>query len=77
MTDATYVPPPGISLLFCSSAEIQAAPAEEREAYYRIVENLCSYPEDYGFQYETDADIAKDDAVDVALAGAMNDWGGR
>lgn len=37
---AAYKASAGLSLLFCSRAEILAAPAEEREAYYRIVGGL-------------------------------------
>lgn len=39
MTDGIeiYKRPAGLSLMFCSRAEIEAAPAAEREAYYRIV----------------------------------------
>lgn len=69
-----YQRPPGLSLLFCSRAEIEAAPAAEREAYYRIVESLVANPEAYGFRDETDADLAADAAVDRRLSGLNNDW---
>lgn len=32
-----YKRPAGLSLFFCSRKEIEAAPREEREAYYRLV----------------------------------------
>ncbi len=79
MSDAaqieTYVRPAGLSLLFCSRAEILAAPAAEREAYLRIVDSICAHPEAYGFRHETAADLEDDDAVDRGLAGLNNDWG--
>ena len=39
--------------MFCSREEILAAPAAEREAYYRIVGHIVDHPEDYGFEQET------------------------
>jgi hypothetical protein len=69
-----YVPPPGISLLFCSRAEILAAPEVEREAYYRLVEGILADPGACGFRHETWQDLAADDAVDRGLAGLNNDW---
>jgi hypothetical protein len=50
---APYVRPAGLSLMFCSREEILAAPAAEREAYYRIVGQIVDHPEDYGFEHET------------------------
>lgn len=50
---APYVRPAGLSLMFCSREEILAAPAEEREAYYRIVGHIVDHPEEYGFEQET------------------------
>lgn len=70
-----YVRLPGIGLLFASRADIEAAPAEEREAYLRIVDNLVANPEAFGFRHETAADVADDYAVDRALAGLNDDWG--
>lgn len=71
----TYQRPPGISLLFASRAEIQAAPAEEREAYYAIVEGLVANPEAFGFRYETAADLDADYTVDRGINAANQDWG--
>lgn len=70
-----YVRPPGLSLLFCSAAEIAAAPPAEREGYYRVVESLCANPEAYGFRYETAMDLAREDAADRRTAAANQDWG--
>jgi hypothetical protein len=67
--------PPGVGLLFCSRAEILAAPAEERAAYYAIVEGLVAHPESFGMRRETAADLEKDDAVDRSLAALNDDWG--
>lgn len=69
-----YPQPPGVSLLFCSRAEIDAAPAAEREAYYCIVGGLMADPESFGFYFETAADRAREDSVENALAGANHDW---
>jgi hypothetical protein len=70
-----YVPPPGISLLFCSRAKVLAAPAEERAAYYAIVEGLVATPGSFGFRRETTADLESDDVVDRRLAVLNDDWG--
>lgn len=70
-----YVPPPGISLLFCSRAEILAAPEIEREAYYRIVDAIVADPGACGFRHETWQDHEADDAFDRRLAGLNDDWG--
>ena len=67
--------PLGISLLFASRAEILAAPAEECDAYFQIVEALVKRPEDFGFRHETSADLDADDAVDRGLHGMNQDWG--
>jgi hypothetical protein len=72
--DEQYKRPPGLSLLFCSRAEIEAAPAAEREAYYRIVDGLVSAPEAYGFRRETAADLDADEAVDRRVSALNNDW---
>jgi hypothetical protein len=49
-----YKRPPGLSLLFCSRAEIEAADPVERAAYYRIVEGICEQPEAFGFKHDDD-----------------------
>lgn len=67
--------PPGLSLLFCSRAEIEAAPAAEREAYLRIVDSFVANPEAYGFRRETAADLEADDAVDRKVAALNDNWG--
>lgn len=67
--------PPGISLLFCSRAEILAAPAEERAAYYAIVEGLVANPESFGLRRETTADLQADFAADREQARLDDDWG--
>ena len=51
---APYVRPAGLSLMFCSREEILAAPAAEREAYYRIVGQIVDHPEEYGFEQENE-----------------------
>ncbi len=56
--------PPGISLLFASAAEIAAAPAEEREAYLRIVEGLLADPEAAGFQRDGNTLTAVDSDIE-------------
>ena len=68
---------PGVSLLFCSLAQIEAAPAEERAAYYRIVDSIVADPEAYGLQRVGAADASHDNAVDAGLIGLNNDWVGR
>jgi hypothetical protein len=72
--ETEYQRPAGLSLLFCSRAEIDAAPAGEREAYFRIVESICANPGAYGFRYETAMDLAREDAADRAIHGANQDW---
>lgn len=67
--------PPGVSLLFASRAEILAAPAAERDAYYRIVDALVARPEDFGFRHDTAADLEADAAADRAIHGMNQDWG--
>lgn len=52
--DEKYVRPAGLSLLFCSKAQIAAAPQAEREAYYRIVEGICENPEAFGLEPDND-----------------------
>lgn len=49
-----YIRPAGLSLMFCSRAEIEAAPQEEREAYYRIVNGICSDPAAFGLKSDDD-----------------------
>lgn len=66
---------PGLSLLFCSRAEILAAPAEEREAYFRLVDAFLARPEECGFRRETVADLEADDVVDRSIHGMNQDWG--
>lgn len=65
----------GVALLFAPRAEIEAAPAEEREAYFAIVEGLLANPEAAGFRFETAADRAADDAGDNTFGGLSEDWG--
>jgi hypothetical protein len=67
--------PPGVSLLFCSRAEILAAPAAEREAYYRIVDGLVAAPEAFGFRRDNDADLTADVCADRRIAVLNQDWG--
>lgn len=56
--------PLGVSLMFASAAEIAAAPAEEREAYLRIVNGILTDPEAYGFRLESPTElVAVDDNV--------------
>lgn len=65
--------PPGVALLFASKEAIAAAPAAEREAYYRIVEDICAEPAAFGFRRETAVDLDADSAADRS-AGFNNDW---
>jgi hypothetical protein len=66
--------PPGTGLLFATSAEIEAAPAAERDAYYAIVRSLLTDPQAYGFRNETPADLAIDDVIEGRVAAVNNDW---
>ncbi len=76
MTDARpYVPPPGISLLFASRTEIEAAPSAERQAYYAIVEGIMADPGACGFRFETAEDLQREDSDDRRLSAANQDWG--
>lgn len=72
---AAYTRPPGVSLLFCSRSEIEAASAAEREAYYAIVESLLADPESFGFRRETNIDRQAEFAADRRQASFNGDWG--
>lgn len=63
--------PAGVGLLFRSRAEIAAAPAAEREAYFRIVDGIVANPEAYGLRRDNAADAQADETIDRKLA-AMN-----
>lgn len=67
--------PPGVSLLFCSAAEIASAPAAEREAYNRIVDRLVADPAAFGFRHETAFDLEADAAADQRISSFNDDWG--
>ena len=68
------VRPPGVSLLFCSQAAIDAAPAAEREAYYAIVDAIVEKPENFGLRLETGDDLSNEFAADRRIAGEEQDW---
>ena len=69
-----YVRPPGVGLLFASLAEIEAAPAAEREAYLRIVEAILADPSCCDMRRENAEDLARESASDARIAGINNDW---
>lgn len=66
--------PAGLSLLFHSRAELDAAPAAEREAYYRIVDGIVADPEACGFRFETEADLEAEDAADRRITAMNHEW---
>jgi hypothetical protein len=66
--------PPGVGLLFRPQSAIDAAPAGERDAYYRIVEGICADPGACGFDFGTPADLEADAVVDARLAALNDDW---
>ncbi|MBR0879514.1 hypothetical protein JQ608_20480 [Bradyrhizobium liaoningense] len=72
-----YVRPLGVSLMFASRTEIEAAPAAEREAYLRIVEAILADPASCDMRRENDDDLAREPALDAKLAGINNDWVSR
>lgn len=66
--------PPGVSLLFCSQSEIDAAPVAEREAYYAIVDAIVEEPELFGLRHETGDDWSKEFAADRQIAAEEQEW---
>lgn len=69
-----YVRPLGVSLMFASRAEIEAAPAAEREAYYAIVEAFLADPSSCDMRRENGEDLVRESMLEARLAGLNNDW---
>ncbi|MCK1577866.1 hypothetical protein [Bradyrhizobium sp. 174] len=69
-----YVRPLGVSLMFASRAEIEAAPAAEREAYYAIVEAFLADAASCDMRRTSAEDLARETVLDSRLAGINNDW---
>jgi hypothetical protein len=60
--------------MFASRAEIEAAPAAEREAYYAIVEAILADPASCGMRRTSAEDFVRESVLDARLAGINNDW---
>ena len=70
-----HASPSWMTLLFAGRAKIEAAPAADRDAYFRFVEALAGNPEAFGFTAAPDIDqFLKDEAVDNELAREADEW---